>query len=274
MIDVKTLKELRDRSGAGLQDCKNSLEMFRGDMEKAFEHLRNAGMINLSSRDERENNEGIVFQALAGKKAVMIHLACETDFAANSGQFREAGEKMVNICLDVDSREESEKQCLGAVTELKLLLHENLELKGLVIFCARDDEKLFMYSHHTQKAGSLIKFSHSGTENSEIEDFILDLALHVAAQKPRYISEDRISRDEYEKLADECSLDFKKLGKPDKMRQKITEGMVRKKLRQLVLFNQAYIKDENVSVRDYIDNFRQKTGITVRIIDAAWLSVT
>ncbi|MBN1648428.1 MAG: translation elongation factor Ts [Spirochaetales bacterium] len=271
-MNMKILKELRERSGAGLQDCKRALEQ-HGDIEKAFLELQKQGLLMADSRENRETNEGLVFQRMDAKKAVMVRLACETDFAANSGPFREAGEQMLDVCFNTQDEAIARQKCEKITDDLRLKLREKLELKGIVTCTARDREKLLMYRHHTGRAGSIIRYIHNGEGNEAVQAFVLDLALQAVSHHPEYIKETDIPETVTAQLRTECGIGFNDLGKPAAMREKIISGMLEKRLDSLVMMRQRFVRDETQRVGDCLAEFNRRTGQDLRVLQAVRLAV-
>jgi elongation factor Ts len=185
-INAQTVKELREKTGAGMMDCRGALAEAGGDMEKAIEFLRKKGLSRAAKRAGRAANEGAVgsYIHMGGKIGVLVEVNCESDFVA---------------------------------------------------------------------------------KNDDFQAFVKDIAMHIAASSPLYLNEEDVPEDVIEKEREIYKAQAKDSGKPDKVIDKIVDGKLKKFYTEVCLLDQPYVKDTDMSVLDYLNNFISKTGENILI---------
>lgn len=251
-MSIEKIKELRQRSGAGFADVKNALEASDYDMEKAINWLRVNGIAKAAKKSDRIAAEGSVFIIKNDKKAVLIEINSETDFVASNEKFVSGSTKIAETILS--SNIES-----GDIKEALLLKVENETIESLLInMTAIIGEKISLrrfvsfegntgiYKHANSRIGVMV--SGEGIE----EEVLRDVAMHVAAMKPEFLSKEDISE---EILTSETKLAEKELasqleGKPENIQKNIIAGKVNKVLSESVLLEQTFVKDSSKKVKD------------------------
>ncbi|MBN1571674.1 MAG: translation elongation factor Ts [Deltaproteobacteria bacterium] len=185
-INAQIVKELREKTGAGMMDCKGALTEAGGDMEKAIEFLRKKGLSRAAKRAGRAANEGAVgsYIHMGGKIGVLVEVNCESDFVA---------------------------------------------------------------------------------KNEDFQSFAKDIAMHIAASSPLYLNEEDVPGDVIEKEREIYKAQAKDSGKPDSVIDKIVDGKLKKFYTEVCLLDQPYVKDTDMSVTDYLNNFISKTGENIVI---------
>lgn len=247
--DVATLRKM---TGAGMMDCKNALVEAEGNFERAQEIIREKGKLIASKRADRTATEGVVVAHVAGKKAYMLCLACETDFVAKNDAFGKTANEILEIavkndCADMDSLM-AVKVGDQTVAELVVAKSGQTGEKVEVPFYGRIEAPMCAsYIHTNNKLGALIGF------NTEIDAAMAkDVAMQAAAMAPVSISRDDCPAEVIEKERqigrEQARLD----GKPEAMLDKIADGKVNKFLSECTLLNQPMVKDNKVSVEAYI----------------------
>lgn len=187
-MDIKPadVKKLRDRTGAGMLDCKNALISSEGDFAKAEKLLKEQGLAAAAKRSGRATNEGRVFTMVKDGKAGVMELSCETDFVAINEVFVKSGTELIEGCLDADSETltpELEDKLKGTIATLK----ENISARRVKILEVGDNEYVVDYIHGAGKIGVLVKLALESAdllEKEEVKQFGFDAALHVAAFSP------------------------------------------------------------------------------------------
>jgi len=258
--DVKTLRE---RSGAGMMDCKAALDEANGDLDKAMEVLRLKGLKGVTKREGRTTSNGIVIARVASGKGYLIELACETDFVAKAEKFVALGDQIADAiaaagATDVDSALAAPvagKTVADAITDEAAIMGEKVELRRIAVVA---DANIDAYLHRTSKdlppqVGVLVAFSGADVETAH------DVAVHIAAFSPTYLTSADVPADIVEterRIAGETA---RNEGKPEAALEKIVEGRVKGFFKENCLLEQDFAKDNKVSVGKVLEQH----GLTV-----------
>lgn len=246
------VKALRDKSGAGMMDCKSALDEANGDIEKAFEVLRLKGLKGVSKREGRTTTNGLVVSRVSGGVGTLIELACETDFVAKAEGFIALSESVADAVVaagatDVESAlaaASGSETVADAITNQAAIIGEKVELRRVEVVKA---PAVDAYLHRTSRdlppqVGVLL-----GYEGSDA-DAAHDIAVHIAAFSPQYLTRDEVPADIVEKeraIAEETA---RNEGKPEAALPKIVEGRVTGFFKEVCLLDQAFAKDNKLSV--------------------------
>lgn len=249
-ITASQVKELREKTGAGMMDCKKALVESDGDEEKAIMSLREKGLSKAAKKAGRATSEGLVTPYVSedGKTAVISELLCETDFVAKGEDFQAFATALsAKIAdLDVTSGDASNLPAdVSDVTDLIAKLGENMGVGRFAKVVT--DGVLGIYIHTNNKLGVLVELK--GTDDADIAR---DIAMHVAAMNPSCISSDELPQDVLEK---EKKLYLKQAmdeGKPENIAEKIVMGRLNKFYKEVCLIEQAFIKEDKKSVKDIL----------------------
>lgn len=275
-ISANQVKELRDKTGAGMMDCKKAMEEANGDFEKAIEILRKKGALVAAKRAEKTANEGLVLTKIfnSGKSAAILEVNCETDFVANSDDFVNFANFVLDIIItnkpkDVAALKELSKDGKKVADELNSLIGKIGEKIEVSRFALDNSDKglIVDYVHHGSKLGVLIEADNVAADRaSEFQPILKDIAMQVAAMRP--IS---IYRDEVDKFVIEKELEIykelaRKEGKPEQILEKIAVGKLNKFYEENCLFEQAFVKDNTKKVSSLIDEFNKKNSSQVKLI--------
>jgi len=274
-ISASQVKELRDKTGAGMMDCKKALTEANGDFEKAIEILRKKGASVAAKRAERTANEGTILTRLLddGKTGVMVEVNCETDFVANSDDFVKFGNMVLDVVCsqkpaDVETLLKLKGNELTIQEELTNLIGkigEKLEISRFVIDTL-ENGKIVDYVHHGSKLGVLLAADNVETETADkIEQIMKDIAMQVAAMKPGYMYREEVASEEIEKELDIYKELARKEGKSEQVIEKIAQGKLNKFYEETCLFEQAFVKDNSKSVGDLITNFNKESETQVKL---------
>jgi elongation factor Ts len=251
---METLKKLREKTGAGIVDCQKALKEADGNLDKAVEILRKKGISKASKRMDREALEGIIKADLSEDKktAYILELNSETDFVARNEQFQEFADKLMNLAREknVDTKEELlaldfEKSnvseaidALGGVIGEKIVLGRYNKVSG---------ETVSAYIHMGGRIGIILSLDKEG-----MEDIAYDIAMHIAALNPKYISPEDVPEEEVNKEKEIYKEQLLKEGKAENIIDKILEGKINKYFSEICLVKQEFIKDENKKVEDVL----------------------
>ncbi|GHA30167.1 translation elongation factor Ts [Oceanisphaera arctica] len=250
-ITAALVKELRERTGAGMMDCKKALTEANGDIELAIEEMRKSGQAKAAKKAGRIAAEGIILMRQAGNTAVMIELNSETDFVAKDAGFRAFGDKIVDIALaskinDLDALKAAEyangESIELTLTNLIAKIGENMSLRRIVLV---EGDNLTTYLHGT-RIGVIANLKGGDEEVAK------DVAMHVAASNPQFVKPEDVS-DEVVAKEREIQVDIAiNSGKPKEIAEKMVEGRMKKFTGEISLTGQPFIKDPSISVADLL----------------------
>lgn len=268
-IDVK---KLREKTGVGMMDCKKALVKAGGDFKKAEKILKELGLAAAQKRGGRTTKEGQIFSLIKGNNGVLLELSSETDFVAKNKEFVALGEKLADLIVRKDLKKKTE-EIDTLITEVISKIKESIELKRFKILKAGSNEFLTGYIHKVGDVGKigvllLMNVDDSSLiNNGKVREAAFDIALHTAAYAPLYLSRKDVDAD-YLKEQEEIFLkQAQNLGKPEKVIQGIVKGKLNKNLSEICLLDQAFVKDQTISVARYLDNLSKEMGSTVNISD-------
>ncbi|MCH9698968.1 MAG: translation elongation factor Ts [Gammaproteobacteria bacterium] len=249
-ITAAMVKELRERTGSGMMECKNALVEANGDMDAAIEQMRKSGLAKADKKSDRTAAEGTITIKVSdsGQQAVIIEINCETDFVGNGDDFRQFSDNVADIALNtgVASIEELLTQTMGDVTvedarkALIAKIGENINIRRLH---RMDSEQgsIFQYLHGS-RIGVIVDIAGVDQDNGK------GIAMHVAASNPVCISDDQVDPALLEKEREIFSAQADASGKPAEIIEKMVAGRLKKFLKEITLLGQPYIKDPDVSV--------------------------
>lgn len=250
-ITAQLVKELREKTGAGMMDCKKALTETDGDMEKAIEYLREKGIAKAAKKADRVAAEGLTAIKIDGEHGVLIEVNSETDFVAKNENFIQFTDAIASHVLaakpaDLDAALASTmngKSLAEFINENIAKIGENLNLRRFVILPNPENGVLGHYLHMGGRIGVLVSIA--GTTDEELAK---DIAMHIAATNPRYISHDEVPADVIEKEREILTQQALNEGKPAKIVEKMVEGRIHKFFEEICLVDQAFVKDPDKSI--------------------------
>ena len=258
-ITAQMVKELRDRTGAGMMECKKALMEAKGNMDLAVDAMRKAGQAKADKKSSRIAAEGVISLSMNDSRANMIEVNCETDFVAKDENFL----KFVNIISeeslksfhgDLDNFNNSTDSSGKTIEDIRLELvskvGENVKIRRIQSF-----EKNNVYiGHymHGNKIGVVVSLE------KENEDLAKDICMHIAAMKPTALSSEDISNEDLEKEREIFMAQAKESGKPDDIAQKMVEGKIKKYISEVTLINQPFVKDNDMKISDLLSKHDNK----------------
>lgn len=249
-ITAALVKELRERTGAGMMECKKILTETNGDIDVAIEELRKRGAAQADKKAGRVAAEGTIVTLVEGAQAVALEVNCETDFVAKDENFvgfanATAAAVLANKPADVEALAATALASGETVEEARQALiakiGENITVRRFEIVEAGGDELIGAYQHGN-KIAVLAKL------NGGNDDLAKDIAMHVAASKPVCVSADEVPAELLEKEREIFSAQAAESGKPAEIMEKMVEGRIRKYLNEVTLLGQAFVKDPDQSV--------------------------
>jgi elongation factor Ts len=271
-ITAAKVNELRQKTGAGMMDCKKSLVEANGDFEKAIEILRKKGAAVASKRAEKSANEGMVLTKISDdkKSGVMVEVNCETDFVARSEDFN----SFANFVLEsVHSKSVKNLNDLMSgnpavsekMSEIMGKIGEKIEISR-VTYEQTNNGFVIDYIHPGAKLGVLVMFDTLENHKDEFAGLAKDIAMQVAAMKPLCVNRDEVAKEIVEKEIDIYKELARKEGKPENILEKIAQGKLNKFYQENCLAEQAYIKDNTKSVNDLMQEFNVKNKTSVSLV--------
>jgi len=256
-ISAADVKKLRDMTGAGMMDCKKALSETDGDFEAAVELLRKKGQKVADKRADREAKEGLILSRVSddAKKAVAIEVNCETDFVARNEDFQNQAASFLNAAYenDIDNINDllkAEVNGKAIETHLKEMIGtigEKIEISNVVL--VNTDGTIIDYIHAGNQLGVLAEFD-GEVEN---EDIARDVAMQVAAMNPIATTRDEVDSSVVEKELEIAKEQLINEGKPAEIAEKAAQGKLRRFYEERVLLEQKFVKDNSVSVKQYLE---------------------
>jgi len=283
-ISAADVKALREKTGAGMMECKNALVETDGDFGKAEKLLKEKGLAAVEKRSGRATNEGKIFVKVkdkggAGSSAVLVELASETDFVARNPEFLTLGGTIADRVLEKDYSEPNE-ELNNMVTDLASKIRENMSLKRIKLVKAAAGEYITSYIHGDGAIGITVRFGADKAEvfqNEDVKAFAFTIALHVAAFNPIALDQSKIDqawlKEQEEIFRKQMEQDEKMQGKPANVIDNILKGKVSKFLKDICLMDQAYVKDEKMTVAQAIADAGKKFGVSLNILDYVYYKV-
>lgn len=282
-VSASLVKELRERTGAGMLDCKKALEKNDGDIDASITYLREKGIAKAAKKAGRTAAEGLVFGGTSSdmKTGIILEFNSETDFVARNEEFINFGNKLVKIALEsnVNTVEElleieiDGKTIKTIISELVAKIGENMNLRRV----KRVEAKGFAttYIHLGGKIGVLLNLDGEATDEN-IEK-AKDVAMHVAAMDPKYLDKSEVTTEDLDTEKEIARKQLEQEGKPANIIEKILEGKMRKYYEESCLLQQKFVKDDKVSIENYAgkmkvlsyDRFKVGEGIVKEEVDFA-----
>jgi elongation factor Ts len=278
-ITAAQVKALREKTGAGMMDCKKALVEANGDEEKAVEILRKKGLAKAAKKADRNAAEGRVEISITPdmKKGSIVEVNCETDFVAKTDEFVEFVSETVKTinAEDIADVESLNKTKFGEGTfeeELKVKIAkigENIVVRRMATIKAPENGIVNGYIHAGGKVGVLVAAECDKHETCEsIKDTLKDIAMHIAAMKPSFLNPESVSADVIEKEKDIAKAQLLKEGKPENVIEKIIPGKIKKFYEENCLTEQEFVKAEKKeNVAKALENAAKKVGGSAKLVD-------
>lgn len=262
-ISAADVMKLRKLTGAGMMDCKSALAESEGDYDRAIEIIREKGKAIASKRADRDATEGAVLGKVAGKKAGILVLNCETDFVAKNQGFIDLTEKMLDLALSSDAS--TLEEALALKMDGRSLAEHVVEQTGVI------GEKIQLSYYAKIEAESVIAYIHPGNKLATVVGFnkadvdvqvAKDVAMQAAAMSPVAIDKDDVPSEVVAKELEIAKEKFRLEGKPEAMLDKIAQGALTKFFNESTLLNQSFIKDGKITIRQYLASYDKGLAVT------------
>jgi elongation factor Ts len=250
-VDLKTITQLRDMTGAGIADCKSALDEANGDIDQAVEVLRKKGGLKAAKKSDRATNEGVVAMAKSDNKVAVVTLACETDFVAKNENFIAATSEYAEKLLAVGADEFKTWAIENIKAELVIKVGENIQLGDFGIV---EGEIIGTYLHSNKKTGSVVTLTGPSAQAGGSQEVANDIAMQVVAMSPRYLKPVDVPQDVIDKEKEIYGDQMKDENKPADIIEKIIEGKLGKFYNEICLINQQFIKDDSKKISDLLED--------------------
>ncbi|HEU5249357.1 MAG TPA: translation elongation factor Ts [Thermoanaerobaculia bacterium] len=276
-ISSKQVAELRAETGVGMMECKKALVEANGDFEEAKKLLRKKGLAAAARKADRTASEGLVVARVTPKAAVLLEVNCETDFVARTADFRGFVEGLADqiaahdafretrtgdpgVLASLPSNDRSTERVADAVSHLIAKLGENVAIRRFARLLPRPGEHFASYVHGNGKIGVLV-----GIKSGDF-DLGKDLAMHVAASDPRFAARSEVTPEMLESEREIARAQAAQAGKPAAVVDRIAEGKVEKFYQEMVLTEQAFVKDPEKTVGQVVVERGGKEALDLRFV--------
>ncbi len=276
-ISASLVKELRDKTAAGMMDCKKALEECEADLEKAVDWLRQKGLSKAAKRADRATSEGIIgsWVSADAKEACLVEVCCETDFVARGDMFVDLVNKTVDTFVkqgaetfDAAVMQDDFASAIGSIGE-------NITVGKSVRYKATTEGGIIgLYIHANNKLGVLVELTaDKAVDQAKASELTKNIAMQIAAANPLAVDPSSLPEADIERERELYRQKAKEEGKPDNIVEKIAEGAVQKMYKEACLLNQAYIRDEKMNISQLLAAQGKELGATLGIARFARLQL-
>lgn len=276
MITAQSVKELREKTGAGMMDCKKALTETNGDMDKAIELLREKGLAAAAKKAGRVAAEGIVetFITEDHKNAGIVELNCETDFVAANEEFKTLASNVAKMAASTNASTiedfveekyiaDNSISIKDAVTALIAKLGENMNLRRFEKFSI-DNGVIQSYIHGNGRIGVLVELA-CDSESPVLLEVAKDLCMQVAAANPLFIGREDVDQESLNKEREIYRVQALNEGKPEKIVDKMVEGRIQKYYKEVCLVDQLWVKNPDMSITKYLQEKSKEVGSPIKV---------
>ena len=274
-ITATQVKELREKTSAGMLDCKNALNATDGDMEKAIDWLREKGIAKSVKKASRIAAEGLSKVLVEGNKGCLVEVNSETDFVAKNADFQSYVEEVANQALNTETTDieaflseawaaDNSKTVKDVLTEKISVIGENLNIRRFEKVTT--DGCVVSYIHGGGRIGVLVE-ADTDVVNDEIKSCLRNVAMQVAAMYPKYVSRDEVDASyiEHEKEILLAQAKTENPEKPENIIEKMIIGRLNKEMKEICLLDQVYVQDSDLTVAKYVEKVAKENGANVTV---------
>ena len=275
MITAQSVKELREKTGAGMMDCKKALTEAQGDMEKAIEILREKGLAAAAKKAGRVAAEGIVKTYISEdkKSAGIVELNCETDFVAANEEFVTFADRLAQMASTtsattveefVAEKYDAENTVSEALTALIAKLGENMTVRRFNKFAVANGV-VESYIHGGGRIGVVVELGCDADNTAVLTEVAKDVCMQVAAANPTFLSREDVDQESLEKEKEIYRVQALNEGKPENIVEKMVMGRIQKYYKEVCLLDQAWVKDGDKSISKYLQEKSKEVGSPITI---------
>lgn len=256
-ISASDVKNLRERTGAGMMDCKKALTETNGDFDEAIEFLKKAGLAKAAKKSSRVASEGMIFTKITPEKAVLVEVNCETDFVTKNDDFVNFGQKLAEVVYASSAQNLAEAQQVlfdtvtveEKIKALIAVIGENINFRRAEIWQAQAGQKLGSYNHMNGKI--IVVTEYTGDLS---QDVVRDVCMQIAAMAPQYLDKSQVPQDVLDKEKKIYVEQLQESGKPANAIEGILKGKLDKFAGEMSLLQQVFVKDSKKTVAQYIQD--------------------
>lgn len=249
-VNIDLVKQLRTQTGVSIMQCKKALEEAEGDIEKAKVALTKKSGEIAAKKGDRELNSGVVLTVVKDDKGAIFEIGCETDFVANNEDFQKTAQEVAEMVFSgTDKNSDEVKEKLSEATQK---FGERIE----VVRIENKEGALGTYVHNNKSVGAIVTFKaedESVFSKEGFSELSRDVAMHIAAQHPKYLKKEDIDQHEMETATE--TLKEEVADKPADMQEKILEGKLNSYFKERVLETQSFIKNPELTIKQLVENF-------------------
>lgn len=262
-MDIKAsdVKSLREKTGAGMMECKKALVEANGDVAEAEKILKEKGLAAVAKRSERATVEGRIFVRQEGNKYVMIEVTCETDFVAKNTDFIALGEKLLDVTFK-KGYTKVEQEHKDMLLELATKIRENMSVRRMAVIDIPANAVAAKYVHSDFKTGVVTVVK--GSTDDAVKTFAYDCCLHLAAFTPAYIQQSEVPEsyiaEQKEIFKSQLDMDEKTASKPENVKEGILQGKIKKHLAEICFVDQMFVKDDKKTVSAKLAEIGKSVG--------------
>ena len=276
-ITAALVKELRERTQAGMMDCKKALMENDGDMDKAIDWLREKGLAQAAKKAGRIAAEGAVVQYITecGKVGAIVEVNCETDFVANTDNFKafaNAVAKHVALANPADLDElnaqtfvdDQTKTISDMLSDATVAIGEKISIRRFARY--ETTGLVSSYIHMGGKVGVLVEVATEAADNAAVQELAHDICLQIAAAKPEAVRREEVNSENLEKEREIYRVKALESGKPEKIVDKIVEGQIEKYYKEVCLLEQVFVKDGDKTIKGVIAEVAKAVGSPIDVV--------
>lgn len=264
------IKELRERTGVGMGKCKEALDEANGDMELAISNLRKAGIASAVKKEGRTTNEGMIGSAENSKTVAIVEINSETDFVAKNDRFKQFLENIAHEIaatqpgsLEKFLSQKYSKDSAVTIDQYRATIvqtiGENIQIKRLLTLLKSPSKSIGIYSHLGGKVVTLVEIEGSSSE----ETLARDIAMHVAAAHPEYLSPEKVPAEQINHEREIAKSQIK--GKPENIIDKIVDGKINAYYDAVCLVRQKYIRDDTKTIQQLVEERAKQVGKPLKV---------
>ena len=276
-ITAALVKELRERTQAGMMDCKKALMENDGDMDKAIDWLREKGLAQAAKKAGRIAAEGAVVQYITecGKVGAVVEVNCETDFVANTDNFKNfAASVAKHVALanpaDLEALnaqkfvDDETKTIEDMISDATVAIGEKISIRRFARY--ETTGLVSSYIHMGGKVGVLVELNTTAADNEAVKELAHDLCLQIAAAKPEAVRREEVNSENLEKEREIYRVKALESGKPEKIVDKIVEGQIEKYYKEVCLLEQVFVKDGDKTIKGLVAEVAKAVGAPIDVV--------
>lgn len=274
-IKASDVKKLREKTGAGMLDCKKALVETDGNFQQAEKKLKELGLAAAAKRSGRATNNGRVSTKITSDRAGILEIACETDFVARNKDFIALGDALLSTVFE-KNKTEIDEELENMVKDLISTIKENMTIKRFSVLDLAANEIASDYIHGEGVLGVLVKMKAENPavlETEAVKEFLFNCALHIAAFSPLYLSSELVDAEYLEEQKDIFTKQVAAMDKPANVVENIVKGKINKHFSEICFLQQPFVKDDKSSVSQVLAALSKEVGTKLEITDYRYFKV-